>query len=329
MSADSQTTPADRGGDDTVMPFAVRSLDVRGRVVRLAGVLDRILGRHAYPEPVARLLAEAVTLTCLLGSALKFEGRFILQTQSDGPVGLMVVDFQTPDKVRAYCGFDTGEVEAAIRAGRTSPAALLGKGRLAMTVDQGADMQRYQGIVALDGETLEEAAHRYFRQSEQIPTRVRLAVAEMFTRGGGVGPRRSWRAGGFLVQFLPDSEERQRQRDLPGGDAPEGGTDAAPGDEDNAWVEASALAETIEALELTDPAVTAERLLYRLYHEQGVEVFEPVTLRDDCRCARDRIARMIRNFSQDDRDHMVKDGLIHVTCEFCSTAYTFTAEEVN
>ncbi|MBL8572990.1 MAG: Hsp33 family molecular chaperone [Hyphomicrobiaceae bacterium] len=318
----------DRGGDDMVMPFAVRALDVRGRVVHLAATLDRILSRHAYPEPVARLLAEAIALTALLGSALKFDGRFILQTQTSGPVHLMVVDYQTPDRIRAYCGFEADEVEAAIKAGKTSQAELLGEGRLAMTVDQGPDMHRYQGIVVLDGESLEDAAHRYFDQSEQIPTRVRLAVAEMFTRGDGSGPRRGWRAGGFLIQFLPDSEERRRQRDLPGGDAPEGADDGLPHQDDNAWVEASTLAATIEPLELTDPSVTAERLLYRLFHEQGVEVFAPTAIRDECRCSRQRIAEMIRNFGEDDRAHMVKDGKIGVTCEFCSTAYEFEAAEV-
>src|SRR5665811_1600724 len=169
--------PAATTADDTVMPFEVAALDLRGRVVRLGPAVDEILERHAYPQPVAKLLGEAVVLTVMLGSALKIEGRFILQTQSDGPVGLLVVDFTTPGKVRACARFGKDGVAAAIAAGKTDAGALLGKGHLAMTIDQGADTSRYQGLVALDGGTLEDAAHEYFLRSEQIPTRVRLALA--------------------------------------------------------------------------------------------------------------------------------------------------------
>src|SRR5690606_11859699 len=164
-------------GDDHVVPFEVSALDLRGRAVQLGPVLDAILPRHGYPEPVANLLAEAMVLTVLLGTALKFEGKFIVQSRTDGPVDLLVADFATPHSLRAYARFDPARLEAALAEGRTSPAELLGKGVLALTVDQGAYMQRYQGIVELDGTSLEEVARTYFRQSEQIPTDVRLAVA--------------------------------------------------------------------------------------------------------------------------------------------------------
>ncbi len=170
--------PAATSPDDTVMPFEVASLDLRGRVVRLGPLVDEILAKHAYPEPVAKLLAEAIVLTVMLGSALKMEGRFILQTQTDGPVGLLVVDYTTPGKVRACARFGKDGVAAAVAAGRADAGTLLGKGHLAMTIDQGASTSRYQGLVALDGGSLEDAAHEYFLRSEQIPTRVRLAVAE-------------------------------------------------------------------------------------------------------------------------------------------------------
>src|SRR5690606_36981751 len=134
-----------------------------------------------------------------LGSALKFDGRFILQSQSDGPVTMLVVDYNSPGRVRACARFDKARMAAAIEAGTIAPAALLGKGHLAMTIDQGADMNRYQGLVALDGSSLEDAAHEYFLRSEQIPTRVRLAVGEEFQAGAG----KRWRAGGVLLQFLP------------------------------------------------------------------------------------------------------------------------------
>jgi len=171
-------SPAPISADDTIQPFEVAALDLRGRVVRLGPAVDEILGRHDYPAPVAKLLGEALVLTALLGSSLKLTGRFILQTQTDGPVRMLVVDFATPDRLRACATFDRARVDAAIAAGEASPGSLMGRGHLAMTIDQGPDMSRYQGLVALDGGTLEDAAHEYFHRSEQIPTRVRLAVAE-------------------------------------------------------------------------------------------------------------------------------------------------------
>ncbi len=152
-------------GDDAVVPFQVEGLDVRGRTVQLGHSIDAILKRHDYPEEVARLLAEATVLTVLLGTSLKFEGKFIVQMQSDGPVDMLVVDFRTPRSVRAYARFDAGRLQEAIAAGKTRPEELLGGGTLALTVDKGAHMQRYQGIVALDGSSLEEIAVAYFRQS--------------------------------------------------------------------------------------------------------------------------------------------------------------------
>src|SRR5262245_9114255 len=176
--------PAATSADDTVLPFEVPALDLRGRVVRLGPLVDEILARHDYPAPVAKLLGEATALAVLLGSALKFEGRFMLQTQTDGPVRMLIVDFRSPNKVRACARFDAARVATAIEAGKTGAGALLGRGHLAMTIDQGADMNRYQGLVALQGGSLEDAAHEYFKSSEQIPTRVRLAVAEELSAGG-------------------------------------------------------------------------------------------------------------------------------------------------
>ncbi|MEJ1157098.1 Hsp33 family molecular chaperone [Prosthecomicrobium sp. N25] len=315
--------PPQAGSDDTVLPFAVQALDVRGRVVRLGPAVDSILDRHDYPKPVSQLLGEAIALTCLLGSSLKFEGRFILQTRTDGPVSMLVVDYMTPDRVRACATFDAEKVAALEAAGRASTAALLGTGHLAMTVDQGPDMNRYQGVVALDGSSLEEVAHAYFAQSEQIPTRVRLAVAEILTRDPGRGPRHAWRAGGLLVQFLPDSQDRIRRRDLDPGDVPEGVSRPEAPDDDDAWVEARSLAETVEDVELIDPEVSSERLLYRLFHERGVRVFEPQPLQDRCRCTREAVTGMLDQFTAEEVADMTVDGEIVVTCEFCNTRYHF------
>jgi molecular chaperone Hsp33 len=318
------TLGASEGADDAVLPFAVEALDVRGRVARLGPALDVILDRHAYPGPVSRLLGEAAVLTALLASSLKFEGRFQLQTKTDGPVDLIVVDVDAPDRLRAMARFDA-EAVAAAGPGARGPE-LLGRGHLAMTVDPGAEMSRYQGVVALEGEGFEEAAHQYFRQSEQIPTRVRLAVAEQFEGGD-----RAWRAGGLLIQFLPAAPERGRVPDLPPGDIPEGhpSADAPPPAEDDAWVEARSLVDTVEDHELIDPAVSSERLLYRLFHERGVRVFEAQGLREACRCSEERIMGMMQRFSREDRRDMVGDnGRIQITCEFCSRLYDLDPAEV-
>src|SRR4249920_2852278 len=307
--------------DDTVLPFEVDALDLRGRLTRLGPALDDVLTRHDYPAPVGKLLGEAIVLTTLLGTSLKFEGRFILQTRTDGPVSFLVVDFKSPDRLRAYARFDA----ARLKDGQDS-GALLGKGHLAMTIDQGADMSRYQGLVALEGGTLEDAAHEYFLRSEQIPTRVRLAVAEEFVAASG-GATHRWRAGGLLLQFVPRAPERARVADLDPGDAPEGMVRHAIR-EDDAWVEGRSLVETVEDVELIDPALSSERLLYRLFHERGVRVFRSADLRAQCSCSRDGVASMLRSFSAADRDHMVEDGAIRVTCEFCNATYVFAPGEV-
>ncbi len=313
--------------DDRVLPFAVNALDVRGRVVHLGPALDQILVRHAYPGKVAKLLGEAITLTTLLGTSLKFSGRFLLQTKTDGPVSMLVVDFTTPDRIRAYAAYDAAAVEAAEHEGRASPPELLGRGHLALTVDQGTDASRYQGIVSLEGQSLEDVAHTYFDQSEQIPTRIRLAVAEMLTREPGQAPRHTWRAGGLLVQFLPQSEDRQRRRDLAPGDAPEGSL-PLPDDDDDAWAEAKSLVDTVEDLELTDPDVSPERLLFRLFHERGVRVFDAQPVQDKCRCNRERVLDMLHQFTAEDVTDMTVDGKIVVTCEFCGEKYDFDPDNL-
>jgi molecular chaperone Hsp33 len=252
---------------------------------------------------------------------LKFDGRFLLQTQTDGPVSFLIVDFQAPDRLRAYARYD----EKRLKDGQDS-GALLGKGHLAMTIDQGADMSRYQGLVALEGGNLEDAAHEYFLRSEQIPTRVRLAVGEEWRGGDGEAPRHRWRAGGMLLQFLPKAPERARQADLHPGDAPEGVVTHAV-EEDDAWVEGQSLISTVEDVELIDPDLSGERLLYRLFHERGVRVFTPLPLRAQCSCSRDAVSAMLNSFAQKERAEMVKDGKVVVTCEFCSSVYEFTPDE--
>jgi molecular chaperone Hsp33 len=319
--------PTDHAADDTILPFEVATLDLRGRVVRLGPALDDILSQHGYPAAISKLLGEAIVLTVLLGSSLKFDGRFILQTKTDGPVRMLVVDYRSPGKVRACVQFDPSALGGLQeKSTGTLTGRLLGRGHLAMTIDQGADMNRYQGLVALTGGSLEEAAHEYFLRSEQIPTKVRLAVAEEL-RAGADGPRHRWRAGGMLLQFLPKKAERMRGPDLDPGDAPEGTTPhSVPADA--AWIEGQNLIATVEDVELIDPDVSSERLLYRLFHEHGVRVFKSSDVEAKCSCSRDGVTNMLKSFSKDDRDHMIQDGVISVTCEFCNSKYVFAPAEV-
>ncbi|HXW70549.1 MAG TPA: Hsp33 family molecular chaperone [Methylocella sp.] len=297
--------------DDTVLPFAVERLDLRGRIVRLGDSLDHILTKHNYPPRVSRLLGEACVLTVLLATSLKIGGRLQLQTLSDGAVSMLVADFDAPDRLRALARFDTRKLSE-------SPpwADLFGFGYLAVTVEEG--VSRYQGIVALRGQGLADAARQYFDQSAQIPTQVRLVVAENVTEAC-----EAWRAGGLLTQFLPGSPRRHIQVDLDPGDAPSGFTIATP-PRNEAWAEAEALLSTVEDHELVDPSLSSERLLYRLFHEQGVVVYRPQRVKDRCRCSDERVRAMLAGFTPRERREMTgDDGVIGVTCEFCSTYRAF------
>jgi molecular chaperone Hsp33 len=309
--------------DDLVQPFEVKPLGVRGRLVRLGPAVDDILHRHAYPPPVSSLLGEAIALTAMLGSSLKFDGKFILQAKGDGPVDMLVADYQATGAMRGYARFDAAALSEAEEKDEADGGGLLGNGHLAMTVDQGADMDRYQGIVALTGKSLTEAAHEYFQRSEQIPTRLVLATGPLMGRGRDA--RESWRAGGIVVQHLP-AKGPSSPLGLSSGDAPAGAVEMPK--EDDRWVEARLLVETVEAHELLDPTITPERLLYRLFHERGITIHHPQPLKSQCTCSRERIASVLRGFTDAEREEMRQGEAIIVTCEFCSTRYSFRPEEI-
>ena len=292
--------------DDLVLPFQAEQADVFGRLVRLGPVVDTIISRHAYPEPVSMLLGEAVALTALLGASLKFEGKFILQASTDGPVDLLVADYLAPGRLRGYARFSADKV--AELGDDAEASALLGQGHFAMTIDRGAETERYQGIVPLEGESLTEAADMYFRQSEQLPTFIRLAVAKHY-RGGQAGRSWTWRAGGLLVQKLTREGGR-------------GGSDHEAFEEED-WVRAQALAETVEDHELLDPLLPPDRLLYQLFHEEQVRAYRAVSLESYCSCSLTRVEELLRRFTSEDLQDMVVDGELWVTCEFCNSRYRF------
>jgi molecular chaperone Hsp33 len=284
--------------DDLVAAFQIEGWPVRGRITRLGASIHEVLTRHDYPEPVANLLGEACALAALVGSSLKFEGRLIVQAQGDGPVSYVVCDYDTTGQFRGYCRFDPDRVaEASTGFARPGARSLLGDGLFIMTVDQGEDMERYQGITQIEGETLALCAEQYFAQSEQTPTRIRLAVGQVDT---GAGP--TWRAGGLMIQNIASDEAR--------------------GSTEDAWTRADALFQTTGEDELIDPTLPAETLLWRLFNEDGVRLFEPLALNAFCRCSPDRIATVIESFSDEEKAEMVEDdGKIRVTCEYCSRVY--------
>jgi molecular chaperone Hsp33 len=299
-------TDTRRIDDDLVAAFQIEGRPVRGRIARLGRVVDEVLSRHAYPDAVANLLGEACALAALVGASLKFEGKLILQAQGDGPVAYVVADYDTKGALRGYCRYDAARV-AAISGGFAQPGArtLLGDGLFIMTIDQGDDMERYQGVTPIEGETLALSAEHYFAQSEQTPTRVRLAVGQI--RDGG---RPRWRAGGVILQNVA--------------------ADDARGPTEDAWETAEALIKTVGEDELIDPVLAPDRLLYRLFHERGVRLFEPKPLSAFCRCSTERIERVLKSFPAAERAEMVEaDGMIRVTCEYCSRTYAIEPTTVS
>jgi len=296
----SQTPPA----DDLVAAFQIEEMPVRGRIVRLSTSIDEVLAAHDYPSAVANLLGEASALAALVGSALKSDGRMIVQAQGKGPVSYVVADYDAATGgLRGYCRFDAERVAAldnaqAVGFSRAGARDLLGEGVFIMTVDPGEGMERYQGVTPIEGETLALCAEQYFTRSEQTPTRVRLAVGQVDT---GDGPH--WRSGGILLQYIAGDDAR--------------------GSTDDDWTRAQALFETTGEDELIDPTVTTPVLLYRLFHEDGARMFEPKAVKAFCRCSHQRIEDLLRSFSPEERAEMVEpDGAIKVTCEYCSSSYS-------
>lgn len=291
-------------------PFHVAALDLRGMTVRLDDVVDAIIRGHGYPDPVAKLLAEAVVLTVLLANNMKHQAKFQLQTKTDGAVSMLVVDINVHGHVRAYARHD--EERLALYGAKPSSKALLGKGYMGLTIEPEDGQNRYQGIVEISGNGLEEAAQNYFNQSEQIPTVVKLAATSPEPTIDL--DRARWRAGGILGQSLPppspfkdpeSAEARKWQDEI-----------------DDHWREAEARLGTVEADELLDPALSSEALLLRLFDPHDIRVSDVRPFEAKCRCNPERIMDMLKSFDTKDVADMAQtDGMIAVTCEFCSKEY--------
>ena len=298
-------------GEDLVQPFLLPAAGVRGRLVRLGAAAEEILTRHAYEGPVAGLLAELLVLAGGLGSLMKFDGIFTIQTKGDGPVRLMVADLTSAGSLRAYAEVNH-EAVAKLLAREPAPSLprLTGAGYLAFTVEQLAIEQRYQGIVALEGQRLGDCFLHYFRQSEQLPTAIHVAADRALGR---------WRAAALILQRLPASEHP--------GLGGEGEALLVEAREEG-WRRATILMSTLTDAELLDPALPPERLLWRLFGEEAPDLQAPRPLAAGCRCSRARIEPVLMSLSDGELGEMTVEGRITVTCQFCNRAYDFTPEEV-
>ena len=287
----------DANTDDVVLPFQIESSPMRGRLVRLGPSIDTIIHQHDYPDSVSSLLAQAVAMATALGTSLKFDGVFTLQTKTNGALRMLVVDVTSDGAVRACAQYDAQAVSSA------SPGHLLGQGHLVFTVDQKISDERYQGIVQVDGDNLTEAFQLYFKQSEQIPTGL-LSFSSKDESG-------KWHAGCLLLQKMPT----------------EGGIEQPLSSDtsvEDAWLRAMALMQTCTAEELTNPQLPPDRLLYRLFHEDGVRVYESKHLRHECRCSVEKITGVLSGLPREELASMKQeDGLIAVTCQFCNKTCLF------
>ena len=284
-----------------VQPFSVESANVRGRLVRLDQAYGDIIGSHSYPAIVAGLMGELSAMTAALADSLKYDGLFILQTQSDGPVGMMVVDITSDGAMRGYVKYDSEKIGDSTDTS-SIVSRLMGSGHIAFTVDQGPDMERYQGITALEGASLAECAQSYFRQSEQLETALLLAADP-----------ENGRADALMIQKMPAAGEGAEQR-----------LNLSEEEDDESWRNAVVLMSSMTKEEMLDPELNSWDLLYRLYHENGVRLYDNKPLKFKCRCSGEKVAATLASFPAEELSDMKTEaGLVVATCEFCRTDYEF------
>lgn len=309
MTDDIQDIAPSQDTVDQVTVFQLEDQPVRGRAVKLGPALDKALnpgGKARYPDAVSRLLGDAMMTGALVAQSLKFDGRLVVQCHgtNHGAISLLIADCTTDGNIRGYARWDAEKLKE-IELDTRSPGAdvLLGGGTFSMTIDQGADMDQYQGIAAIEGESLSSCAEHYFNQSEQIPTRIQLACGQTINEDGP-----HWVGAGMMIQKIADDEARE---------------DAA-----QPWETAQQLFATLTDAELIDPDVTTNRLLYRLFNEYGVRVMETHPVQAGCPCSRERLLDTLKSFEASALDDMAKDGVISANCEFCATDYKFPLTEI-
>lgn len=305
--------------DDTVLPFQLDRADIRGRVVRLDGVLDQVLKQHNYPPQIEALVAEMALLTALIGQSIKLRWKLSLQVRGKGPARLIATDYYGPTqegepaRIRAYASYDMERLD------HTAPAfSQIGEGYFAVMLDQGQDMLPYQGFTPIAGGSLAACAETYFAQSEQIPTRFALT----FGRSSEPGRPSHWRGGGVMMQHMPPAGMGVAAEEGTG----EGGLlnhmDILSGAEGENWTRANVLLDTVEEMELIGPQVTPSDLLVRLFHEEGPRVFDAQPLRFGCSCSEDKVRNTMSIYSQKDIAKMLApNGMVTADCQFCGAHY--------
>ncbi len=311
--------------DDTILPFQLDRSDIRGRVARVDGVLDKVLSQHAYPAPIEDLVAEAVLLTAMIGQALKLRWRLSLQIRGKGPARLIATDYYAPGvdgapaRIRAYASYDQERLSLT-----DDPFSQIGEGYLAIIIDQGQDMQPYQGITPIAGKSLSDCAEAYFAQSEQLPTR----FATAFGRSQMPGKPEHWRAGGVMLQHMPKASPFAK------GDATgEGGllaaADLVHGDDAENWTRANIFLDTVEELELIGPSVHPTDLLVRLFHEEDPRVFDAQPIEFGCTCSVDKVRQSLSIYSAKDIAYMTTpEGTVTADCQFCGAHYVLDPKTV-
>lgn len=306
--------------DDNVLPFQLDNADIRGRIARLDGVLEKVLEQHNYPDPVEALVAEAAILTALIGQTIDLRWKLSLQIRGDGPVRFIATDYYGPTKegeparIRAYASFDADRLEQP----QGAPFSLIGKGMFAMLIDQGHDMTPYQGITPLAGGSLSSCAETYFAQSEQLPTRFSVALGKSQEPGG---PSR-WRAGGVMIQHMPKASPHANEATGEGGLL--AADDLLHGDDTENWTRINLYLDTVEELELVGPSVSPAQLLHRLFHEESPRVFDSQPLSFGCTCGPEKVEQTMSIYSAKDIRHMTDDnGKVTADCQFCGAHYEF------
>lgn len=305
--------------DDTVLPFQLDLSDIRGRVVRLDGVLEQVLSQHNYPPQIEALVAEAALLTALIGQTVKLRWKLSLQIRGNGPARLIATDYYGPTdegepaRIRAYASYDADRLDAA-----ADPFSQIGSGYFAVMLDQGQGMVPYQGFTPIAGNSLSACAETYFAQSEQLPTRFSL------TFGQSTEPGRAshWRGGGVMLQHMPKVGMSVAAE----GGSGDGGllqhTDILAGVEGENWTRANMLLDTVEEIELIGPQVSPSELLVRLFHQEGPRVFEAQPVRFGCSCSEDKVRNTMSIYSQSDiRKMTTPEGVVTADCQFCSAHY--------
>lgn len=305
--------------DDTVLPFQLDQSDIRGRVVRLDGVLEQVLSQHSYPPLIEALVAEAALLTALIGQSVKLRWKLSLQIRGNGPARLIATDYYGPSedgepaRIRAYASYDADRLDP-----NADPFSQIGTGYFAVMLDQGEGMVPYQGFTPIAGGSLSSCAETYFAQSEQLPTRFSLT----FGQSAEPGRATHWRGGGVMLQHMPKAGMSVAADQGSG----EGGllqhSDILGGEEGESWTRVNILLDTVEDIELIGPHVTPSELLVRLFHEEGPRVFDAQPVRFGCSCSEEKVRNTMSIYSQRDIEKMTTpEGIVTADCQFCGAHY--------